>query len=108
MDMLDEALVAMLVSEELKFDMLDDYCFLYPMITGRKMIIFIAKPKAGSKDAVKAIFDAKYDFYKNDPNAAFYLAEQEDVKGTVSGVTADGYYYLIVHPNGPAIQDTIV
>ena len=77
------------------------------MITGRKMVILIAKPKAGNENAVKAIFDAKYDYYKNDPNAAFYLAEQEDVKGTVSGVTGDGYYYIIVHPNGPAIQSAI-
>ena len=105
--MLGEDEVSFLISEDLKFNMLDDYCFLYPMITGRKMIFLVAKPKAADKDAVKAIFDAKYDYYKNDPNAAFYLAEQEDVAGTVSGVTNDGYYYIIVHKNGPAIQSAI-
>lgn len=105
--MLGEEEVAFLISEDLKFDMLEDYCFLYPMITGRKMLIFIAKAKAGNEDAVKAIFDERYNYYKNDPNAAFYLAEQEDVKGTVSGETNDNYFYIIVHPNGPDIQSVM-
>ena len=106
--MLDETAVNFVISDKIKFDMLEDYCFIYPAISVGKTVLMVAKPKAGSEDAIKAIFDDRYDYYKNDPNAAFYLADQEHVAGTVGGVTNDGYYYVIVHKDGPAIQSAIV
>lgn len=105
--LMDEVGVQFVFSEDISFDMLEDYCFLYPAISFRKLMIFIAKPKKSNEAAVKAIFDEKYDYFKNDPNAAFYEQDKIDVQGAVTGVTSDGYYYLIVHPNGSDIQNAI-
>ena len=88
--------------------MLEDGFFISNLISAHLLRVFVAKPKAGSEDAVKAVFDERFDYFKNDPNAAFYPMQWESIDGAVSGVTDDGYYYIIVHKNGAEIADAMV
>lgn len=88
----------------LNLSMCDDYCFAYDMIGISSQRIIAAKAKPGSEEAVKKAFDGCFEMIKNDPNVSFYPAAQDSVNGAVKGVTSDGYYYIIVHKNGSAIE----
>lgn len=96
------------VSDKLTFDMLEDSCFIAAAADDRKHFVFIAKPKAGGEDTIHGIFNGIFHQYKNDPNAGYNAHQKQDAAGTVTGVTGDGYYYIVVHENGAKIADTMV
>lgn len=103
----DEEL-AVHVSDTLSFDMLEDSCFIITSVSGRRLLAFIAKPKAENDDTVNGIFKWIFHNYMNDPDAGYTAQEKEDSAGAVSGVTGNGYYYLVVHKNGAQIADAMV
>lgn len=85
----------------LKLDMLEDYCLMFEMtgISGQELLL--AKPKAGNESAVKEVIDARF---KNIiDNGGFYPMGEETIAGAVSGVTDDGYYYIVSHAKGSDI-----
>lgn len=90
----------------LKLDTLEDYCLMFDMVGINSQEVLVAKPKAGSEADVKAAFDARFDVIK-DPSRFLYPAGEEAVAGAVSGVTDDGYYYIVVHHMGSEIADAM-
>ena len=103
----DEEL-AFFVSDKLTSDMLEDSCFIAAAADDRKHFVFIAKPMEGGADTIHGIFNGIFHQYKNEPNRGYNAHQKEDAAGTVSGVTGDGYYYIIVHENGAMIADAMV
>lgn len=103
----DEEL-AVSVSDKLTSDMLEDSCFIAAAANDRKHFVFIARAKEGGEDMIHGIFNGIFHQYKNDPNAGYNAHQKQDAAGTVTGVTGDGYYYIIVHENGAKIADTMV
>lgn len=86
----------------------EDFYISNAMISAQLNEVIIAKPKAGSEEALKAQFDSHFDYIKNDPNATFYPAQEASAEGAVSGETADGYYYIIVHENGESAAEALL
>ncbi len=100
--------LAVSISDKLGLDMLEDSCFIAAAADDRKHFVFIAKPMAGGEDMIHGIFNGIFHQYKNDPNAGYNAHQKQDAAGTVTGVTGDGYYYIIVHENGAGIADAMV
>lgn len=96
------------VSDKLKFDMLEDSCFIAGVTSGRKFLILIAKPTEENDETVNGLFDHIFHQYKNEANRGFSAAEKEDALGAVTGVTGSGYYYVVVHKDGARIADVMV
>lgn len=86
----------------------EDFYVSNAMISAQLAEVIIAKPKAGSEDALKEIMDKHFDYIKNDPNATFYPDQEISAAGAVSGVTDDGYYYILVHENGDAAAEALL
>lgn len=84
-----------------------DYCFIVDMAGINKHQILVAKAKAGSEDAVKAMFNNYLESLKS-PDAMLYPAGMESVEGAAQGETADGYVYLIIHQNGEDIASAML
>lgn len=96
MDVTDEETASIFFGIDL--NMCEDYYFSNQLISAQLNEIVIAKPSAGNEDALKAAFDAHFEYIQND--AAFYPDQEASAAGAVSGTTEDGYYYIIVHENG--------
>ena len=67
--------------------------------------IIVIKPVAGSEDTVKAALDNHMAFVTDPMN--IYPSQEETIAGAVSGITADGYYYLIVNKSGSECADAL-
>ena len=81
----------------------EEYCFANNLISANLLKVYVVKPVAGSEDAVKEWFENYLTYCKEE--AAFYPQQEVSAAGSVTGTTADGYYYLICHENGAAIAD---
>ena len=84
----------------------EDYYFTNQMMSVHLNEVLIAKPKAGSEDALKEQFDARFDYIKN--GAAFYPEQEESAAGAVNGTTEDGYLFIIVHADGAKAQEAML
>ena len=84
----------------------EEHCLIIDMVGINSHELLVAKPKAGSESAVKAAFDARFDFIK-DPSRFLYPAGFESVAGAVQGETDDGYLYIVVHQDGKDIEAAI-
>lgn len=91
----------------LDLSLCEDFYAANAMISALLSEIIIAKPAEGCEEQLKAQMDAHYDYIKNDPNAAFYPEQELSAEGAVSGVTEDGYYYIIVHKDGAAAEEAL-
>lgn len=80
-------------------DLCEDYCFIIDMVGINSHELLVAKPKAGSEEALKSAFDARFEQIKS-PDRFLYPAGEESVAGAVSGTTDDGYLYIVVHAYG--------
>lgn len=87
---------------DIDISLCEDYCFMVDMTGINKHEVLVAKAKPGNEGAVKVAFDAYLESLKS-PDAMLYPAGQEAVAGAVSGITADSYNYVIIHPNGENI-----
>ena len=85
-----------------------DFYTANAMISALLSEVIIVNPKEGCEDELKAQMDAHFDYIKNDPNAAFYPEQELSAEGAVSGVTEDGYYYIIVHKDGAAAAEALL
>ena len=94
-------------SSEFDLSKCEEYCFVTNMMSTQLNKVVIIKPAAGNEDAVQTAINNYLESVKNNPDIAFYPAQQESAAGAVSGTTGDGYLYLIVHPNGSDIADAI-
>ncbi|MGN1423402.1 MAG: DUF4358 domain-containing protein [Oscillospiraceae bacterium] len=83
----------------------EDYYFALPYTSVDLARIIIVKPAEGNEDEVKSQVEAHFDYIKT--SAADYPTQEAAVSGSVSGVTSDGYYYIIVSENGAAAADAI-
>lgn len=83
----------------------EDYYFALPYTSVDLARIIIVKPAEGNEDAVRSQVEAHFDYIKT--SAADYPTQEATVSGSVSGVTSDGYYYIIVSENGAAAADAI-
>lgn len=83
----------------------EDYYFALPYTSVDLARIIIVKPAEGNENAVRSQVEAHFDYIKT--SAADYPTQEAAVSGSVSGVTSDGYYYIIVSENGAAAADAI-
>lgn len=104
MDVVDPEFATMFFGIDL--NMCEDYYLANQLISAQLNEVVIAKPAAGSEDALKAAFDAHFEYIRND--AAFYPEQEASAAGAVNGTTNDGYYYIIVHENGDSIASAML
>ncbi|MGN1119596.1 MAG: DUF4358 domain-containing protein [Oscillospiraceae bacterium] len=88
-------------------ELCEEFYIANAMISAQLAEVIIAKPKAGCEEALNEQLDKHFDYIKNDPNATFYPAQEVSAAGAVSGVTAEGYHYIIVHENGADAAEAI-
>ena len=84
----------------------EDYFFSMQMMSEHLNEIVIVKPTAGNEDAVKEQVDARFAYLKD--GAAFYPEQEESAAGGVSGVTEDGYYYIVIHKDGETAAQALL
>lgn len=88
-----------------KIDDAEDYYLAMPMISANVEEIVVVKPKAGSEEVIRAAVE---DHISNvTENMFLYPGQEEIAAGAVTGVTADGYCYGIIHKNGEGIAQAI-
>lgn len=104
MDVVDPEFATMFFGIDLS--MCEDYYLSNQLISANLNEVVIAKPVAGKEDDLKAVFDAHFEYIKND--AAFYPDQEPSAAGAVNGTTNDGYYYIIVHENGDSIASAML
>ncbi len=104
MDVVDPEFATMFFGIDLS--MCEDYYLSNQLISANLNEVVIAKPVAGKEDDLKAVFDAHFEYIKND--AAFYPDQEPSAAGTVNGTTEDGYLYIIVHENGADIASAML
>ncbi len=85
----------------------DDFCLATTIMSANLYKVVVAHPASGQEDAAKASIDAYYNYIKTDPNALAYPSFEESVAGTVKNTTSDGYFYVIVNPDGETIQNSV-
>lgn len=106
MNIIDDPEMLSVFMPDFDVSLCEEHCLILDMVGINSHELLVAKPKAGSEDAVKAAFDARFDFIK-DPSRFLYPAGMASVEGAVHGVTDDGYYYLVVHQDGKDIEAAI-
>lgn len=106
MDSINDQDTAGILVSGLVLDDCEEYCLAYCGMSGQMQYVFAIKPKAEKADTVKIVFDNFYNKIKNDPDLAFYPAEQEAANGAVQGESG-GYLYLVVHANGQDCADVM-
>lgn len=82
----------------------EEFCFATNIISAQLNKIIVIKPKDGKENDISTAIDTYFNGIKNDPNIAFYPAQQASADGAVKGKSDDGYYYVIVHENGADIE----
>ncbi|MGN1423403.1 MAG: hypothetical protein ACI4XA_08505 [Oscillospiraceae bacterium] len=70
--------------------------------------ILIAKPAAGSEEALKEQFDSYWSYLAGMEKEGLYEAQAVSLSGMVRGETSDGYYYIIVNQDGAAAEDAML
>ena len=83
----------------------EDYYVALPYTSVDLARIVIVKPSEGNEETVKSQVDSHFDYIKT--SAADYPTQEAVVDGSVSGETADGYYYIFVSENGSAAADAV-
>lgn len=68
--------------------------------------IVIIKPTEETKDAAAKRIEEYAEYMKTE--AAFYPDQEISAAGTVSGVTPDGFYYVIVHEDGAKAEEALL
>lgn len=68
--------------------------------------IVIIKPTEETKDAAAKKIEEYAEYMKTE--AAFYPDQEISAAGTVSGVTPDGFYYVIVHEDGAKAEEALL
>lgn len=86
----------------------EEFCFSTNIISAQLNKIIVIKPKDGKESEISTAIDTYYNSVKNDPNIAFYPAQQASADGAVKGKSDDGYYYVIVHENGADIETAML
>lgn len=86
----------------------EEFCFGTNIISAQLNKIIVIKPKDGKENEISTAIDTYYNSVKNDPNIAFYPAQQASADGAVKGKSDDGYYYVIVHENGSDIETAML
>ncbi len=85
----------------------NDYCLATTIMSANLYKVVVAQPADGKTDEAKASVEAYYNYIKTDPNALAYPSFEESVAGTVYSTTDDGYFYVIVNPDGNEIQKSV-
>lgn len=83
----------------------EDYYLAMPMISANVEEIVVVKPKAGSEEVILSAVEDHISSITE--NMFLYPGQEEIAAGAVTGVTADGYCYGIIHKNGEAIAQAI-
>lgn len=86
-------------------DLCEDYSMYNPLMSAHMDEIIVIKPKQGSEEKLKEQLDAHYTYLKE--SAAFYPDQEYTAAGTVTGVTDDGFYYIICNEIGAQIEEII-
>ena len=86
-------------------DMVTDFCVGFSMMNVNPYKIAVAKPAKGSEDAVKACFETELE---NIRAQDWYPPTEPFAKGSVMGITNDGYYYFICHANGASVESYMI
>lgn len=68
--------------------------------------IVIIKPTEETKNAAAKRIEEYAEYIKTE--AAFYPDQEISAAGTVSGVTPDGFYYVIVHEDGAKAEEALL
>lgn len=103
----EQDIVDTLISNDLKFEDLDDYCIAYTDNSAQLFTAIIVKPKEGKTENVSGALKDYLNKVKTDENLAFYPMQQESADGAVYDELSDGYLALIVNANGQAIMDSL-
>lgn len=61
----------------------------------------------GIADHLKEVAGSYVEMIQSDPNIAFYPMQQASAEGAVTGMTDDGYLYVIVHEDGAEIEKAV-
>lgn len=85
----------------------DEYSLAYCPTNVQLQYAFAVKPKAGSEEKIENALATFYGNIKNNPDIAFYPAQEASANGAVMSTTDDGYICVIVHENGQAIADAV-
>lgn len=86
----------------------EDYYFSCNLMSVHLNRILIAKPAAGSEDALKEQFDSYHSYLADMEKEGLYEAQAVSLSGMVYGETSDGYYYIIVNQDGAAAEDAML
>lgn len=68
--------------------------------------VIVIKPAAGSEDKLAEVIEAYAAGIKD--KTWNYEDQEISAAGTVSGVTSDGYYYVIVHQDGATAESALL
>lgn len=84
----------------------EDYYIAIPSMSAHVTEVIVAKPLAGSEQALEEQIIARYNYVQE--NGAFYPDNEAVVAGAVKGTTDDGYMYMIVHTDGASCADAMM
>lgn len=89
----------------LDLDLVSDFCIASSSIGINPYKVAVMKPKAGGENAVKEFMQTELE---NIQAQDWYPPTEPFAKGSVTGVTTDGYYYFICHKNGAAVASYMI
>lgn len=95
----DTGITMLGLDETLAVDNVADMVVAQPMMSAQLKQIIIVKPAEGMDDTVKFAID-EFAAAAMEGKRGDYPAWEEERAGTVSGKTADGYYYVVVAAEG--------
>lgn len=84
----------------------EEYCLTFCRMSTQLQYAIAVKCKPGSEAAVNAALESFFNGIKNNPDLAFYPAQQEAANGAVMGGIGD-YVYVVVHANGQDCADAM-
>lgn len=84
----------------------EEYCMTFCRMSTQLQYAIAVKCKPGSEAAVNAALERFFNDIKNDPDLAFYPAQQEAANGAVMGEIGD-YVYVVVHADGRDCADAM-
>lgn len=84
----------------------EEYCLTFCGMSTQLQYAFAVKCKPGSEAAVNAALESFFNGIKNNPDLAFYPAQQEAANGAVMGELGD-YVYVVVHADGRDCADAM-
>lgn len=94
-----------ILKNDLHADLFDEFCLAYDVFGDCGQTVFVGKPKAGNEDAVKTAIDTAFNERKTE--VAMFPNGKASSENAVSGSTADGYIYFVLHANGEAIASAM-